>query len=125
MGCSTRPYNLMPRKRGPSNRPEDAAALEVATPPRRPRPWPRISNAAGARAHHSLTPMCPLQLKGISKHRGQGWLGLQGLGNLALDKAAFWLPHPALPWMSLCSCRLLAKAFPGPPLPFLPHRPEF
>lgn len=117
MGYSTRPYNLMPPKRGPSNRPEDAAALEVATPPRRPRPWPRISNGAGARAHHSLTPMCPLQLKGISKTQRAGMARLARLREFG-TKVGSPLAAPPCPVLYLLWLRPILD-----PLPFLPSRP--
>lgn len=112
MGCSTRPYNLMPPKRGPSNRPEDAAALEVATPPRRPRPWPKISNGAGAGAHHSLTPVCPLQLKGISKTPRAGMAWLARLREFGTEEGSLLAAPPCPALDAPLLCRLLAKALP-------------
>ena len=97
MGCSTRPYNLMPRKRGPSNGPAQAGGCRCpgggdptswASPLA---PDASISNEAGARAHHSLTPICPLELKGISKAERPGLGGLARPGECG---TAAWLPTP-------------------------------
>ena len=81
MGCSTRPYNLMPPKRGPSNGQAQAGGCHCpggGDPTSKASPLAQdasISNRAGARAHHSLTPICPLELKGISKaeRAGPAW----------------------------------------------------
>lgn len=78
MGCSTRPYNLMPPKRGPSNGLAQARGGRCpggSDPTSQALPLAQdasISNGAGARAHHSLTPICPLELKGISKAERAG-----------------------------------------------------
>lgn len=78
MGCSTRPYNLMPAKRGPSNRQAQAGGCRRpggGDPTSKASPLAQdasISNGAEARAHHPLTPICPLELKGISKAERAG-----------------------------------------------------
>jgi hypothetical protein len=119
MGCSTPPYNLMLRKRGLSNappRPEDTAALEVATPPRRPRPWPRISNGTGARAHGSVTPICPLQLKGISKAERTGTERTAVPRECGLGKTACLSPRPAQPRLPRAPLAVTFRPFPAPTL---------
>lgn len=78
MGCSTRPYNLMPPKRRPSNRQAQAGGCRRpggGDPTSKASPLAQdasISNGAEARAHHPLTPICPLELKGISKAERAG-----------------------------------------------------
>ena len=101
MGCSTRPYNLMPAKRGPSNRPAQTGGCLCpggGDPTSQASPLAQdasISNEAGARAQHSLTPICPLQLKGISKAERAGMGGLARPG--ACGTKGDGLPaHPSL-----------------------------
>lgn len=77
----------MPPKRGPSNGLAQAGGCRCpggGDPTSKTSPLAQdasISNRAGARAHHSLTRICPLELKGISKaeragtawpHKGEG-----------------------------------------------------
>lgn len=115
MGCSTRPYNLMPPKRGPSNGLAQAGGCRCpggGDPTSKTSPLAQdasISNRVGARAHHSLTPICPLELKGISKaeragtawpHKGQGMWHWKGS-----------LPaHPTSCTPTLCSAGLVMSS---------------
>lgn len=133
MGCSTRPYNLMPPKRGPSNGPAQAGGCRCpggGDPTSKASPLAQdasISNRAGARAPHPLTPICPLELKGISKAEGRDSVASQGLGNVALRRQPACPPHllhaQASPsWSSLCSAGLVMR--PGPFLHLLLYLPS-
>lgn len=125
MGCSTWPYNLMPAKRGPSNGPAQAGGCLCpggGDPTSQASPLAQnasISNEAGARAQHSLTPICPLQLKGISTAERAGMGGLARPGECG-TKGDSLPAHPSLLQIqassthcSLCSapCHVL-KPFP-------------
>lgn len=121
MGCSTRPYNLMPPKRGPSNGQAQAGGCHCpggGDPTSKASPLAQdasISNRAQTRAHHSLTPICPLELKGISKaeragpawpHRGWGmWYSEDSLPAQPTSCTPGLFPCP-----SLCSVGLVMSS---------------
>lgn len=134
MGCSTRPYNLMPPKRRPSNRQAQAGGCRRpggGDPTSKASPLAQdasISNGAEARAHHPLTPICPLELKGISKAERagtacpprKGWGMWHWERSLPASPTSF--TRQAFLPSSLCSSGLVVSS--GPFLHLLLHLPS-
>lgn len=109
----------MPPKRGPSNGLAQAGGCRCpggGDPTSKTSPLAQdasISNRAGARAHHSLTPICPLELKGISKAERAGTLWPHKAGGMCHWEGSLpahptsCTPRPSFHHSSLCSCDVL------------------
>lgn len=91
MGCSTRPYNLMPPKRGPSNELAQSGGRRCpggGDPTSKASPLARDFKWGWGQGSSLSDPHLPsLAQRDFQGREGRDGVALQGLGNMALGKA--------------------------------------